>query len=438
VTRVPNTLYRRYVLATLTLVYTLNYLDRTLVYLLAEPIKREMRLSDAQLGFLTGIAFGLFYAALGVPIARLADRGNRSTIASIAIGLWGFTVMACVFVTNYWQLLLARIAAAVGEAGCMPPTYSLIGDYFPGRAERNRAMGVYMLANPFSVLMGFLAGGLLNKSFGWRITFFLFGIPGLLVALLVKLTIDEPRKAALATSLPQSNRLPMSTVLSALWGNRSCRHLTVGIVLLLTMGLGMSPWYAAFMIRSHGMDTAELGLWFGLIFGIGGVVGTLLGSYVTAHWFFDNECAQMRLTAFMNASLVPCFVLFLLAKSERLALMALMPLVVVLSFFLGPTFSLLQRLVADEMRATSLAVVMLLANLIGMGIGPQVVGILSDMLQPAVGTDSLRYSMLAMSSVALWAAYHFWQAGRTVREDLNVSQYASRIKQATLQPNSPL
>jgi MFS family permease len=119
VTRVPNTLYRRYVLATLTLVYTLNYLDRTLVYLLAEPIKREMRLSDAQLGFLTGIAFGLFYAALGVPIARLADRGNRSTIASIAIGLWGFTVMACVFVTNYWQLLLARIAAAVA---CRRPT----------------------------------------------------------------------------------------------------------------------------------------------------------------------------------------------------------------------------------------------------------------------------------------------------------------------------
>ena len=168
--------YKRYVLSTLTLVYTLNYVDRGLIVLLLQPIKDDLHLSDTQLGFLTGIAFALFYATLGLPIARWADRGNRVTITSIAIGLWGLTVMSCVFVTNFAQLVLARIAAAVGESGCMPPTYSLVGDYYPAPAGRARAMSIYWLGNPFAALTSFIVGGWLNELYGWRITFFLLGI----------------------------------------------------------------------------------------------------------------------------------------------------------------------------------------------------------------------------------------------------------------------
>jgi len=410
--------YKRYVLGTLTLVFTLNFVDRGLIGLLLQPIKEDLHLSDTRLGFLTGIAFGLFYATLGLPMARWADRGNRATLTSMAIGLWGVMVMSCVIVTNFVQLVLARVAASVGEAGCMPPTYSLVGDYFPGSGERARAMAVYWLASPLSVLVSFIVGGRLNQLYGWRMTFFMMGIPGLLLAALVKLTIAEPRKRA-STAQASQQRLPrMVDVLRTLWRQRACRHLSIALILLCTMGLGLGPWYAAFMIRSHGMDTTELGIWLGLILGVGGLLGTLAGGYAAGRWFAQDERGQMRLTAVMIAALMPCFVLFLLLPRKEHALIALVPLMVIFNFFFGPTFALMQRLVPDEIRATTLAVVMLLANLIGMGVGPQVVGILSDLLMPIVGSDSLRYAMLTMSLVALWSAYHFWNVGRTVRGDL--------------------
>jgi MFS family permease len=410
--------YKRYVLGTLTIVFTLNYLDRGLMLLLLQPIKVDLHLSDTQLGLLTGIAFGLFYATLGLPMARWADRGNRATITFIAIGVWGGTVMACVFVANFVQLVLARIAAAVGEAGCMPTTYSLLGDYFPEPAERTFAMSIYWLASPLAALTSFILGGWLNEHYGWRIAFFAMGLPALPVALLVKMTIAEPRTRA-ARAEESVRRLPrMVDVLMTLWRQRSCRHLSIVIVLLFTMWQGLGPWFAAFMIRSHGMGTADLGVWLGLIFGIGGIAGTLLGGYVATRWFADDEPGQMRFSGTMIAALVPCIITFLLIPQKHLALLALIPLIVVGNVFLGPTFALLQCLVKDEMRATTLAVVMLLANLIGMGIGPQLVGILSDLLEPALGNDSLRYAMLTMSLAALWAAYEFWRISRTIKEDL--------------------
>lgn len=410
--------YKRYVLICLTLVYTVNFVDRGLIGLLLQPIKEDLRLSDTQLGFLTGIAFGLFYATLGLPIARWADRGNRVTITSVALALWSGTVMLCLFVTNFAQLVAARVAAAVGEAGCFPTTYSLVGDYFPAPAERTRAMAIYMLGNPLSAILSFVAGGWLNSRYGWRTTFCLMGLPALFIAVVIRLTITEPRQSA-SPADPRTIRQPrMLDVLKTLWCRRATRHLSVAIILLCTMALGLAPWYAAFLTRSHDIGTQELGIWLGIAFGVGGAVGTLLGGYGSARWFGDDARSQMRLSAVMIALVVPCFVVFLLVPQKMGALVALVPLQAVIVFFVGPTLALMQQLVPDEMRATTLAVVMLLANLIGMGIGPQVIGIGSDVLEPYVGRDSLRYSMLGMSLVALWAAYHFWMVGKTVNEEL--------------------
>jgi predicted MFS family arabinose efflux permease len=379
-----STAYKRYVLSMMTLVLTLNFVDRGLVGLLLQPIKEELHLSDTQLGLLTGITFGLFYATLGLPVARWADRGNRVTIASIAIGLWGVTVMSCLFVTNFGQLLAARIAAAVGESGCMPSTYSLVGDYFPAPAERTRAIAIYWLGNPLNTLLSFVVGGWLSQRYGWRETFFLMGVPGLLVAIVVKLTVAEPRlKGGAPTLVTKPPRV--AEVLGALWGRRSARHLIGGIVALFTLGLGLGPWYGAFLMRSHGMGPAELGVWLGLIFGLGGSAGTWLGGYVASRWLADNEEAQMRVCAATVIALIPGYAIFLLVPEKRYALMALVPCSIVFVFSLGPAFALLQRLVADEMRATTLAVVMLLANLIGMGVGPEVVGLLSDVFSPRLG-----------------------------------------------------
>lgn len=420
--------YRRYALVALTAVYTLNFVDRYLMVLLLQPIKEDLHLSDTQIGLLTGIAFGLFYATLGVPIARWADRGNRATITSLAIGLWGVTVMGCLFVTNFVQLMCARMAAAVGESGCKPPTYSLLGDYFPEPAQRTRAMAIYVSGSSLSALVSLIGGGWLNELHGWRITFFLMGIPGLILAVLIKLTIAEPRAQMRGTHVREQPFPNMRAVLTTLWCQRSCRHLSIALILIYTMALGLSPWYAAFMMRSHGMGTRELGVWLGLIFSLGGIAGVLIGGYVSSRWFANDERGQMRLSAVTVAALVPCFVAFLTLPGKYPALIALIPLIMALSLYLGPTYALMQRLVPDAMRATTMAVVMLLANLIGMGIGPLVVGILSDSLMPALGSDSLRYAMLVMSFLALWAGYHFWQVGWTVREDLSAISHCLQTR----------
>jgi predicted MFS family arabinose efflux permease len=402
----------------MTTVYMLHLVDRYVIGLLLQPIKEDLRLSDTQLGYLTGIAFGLFYATLGVPIARLADRSNRVTIISVAIGLWSLTVMACLMVTSYLQLLVARIAASVGEAGCKPPTYSLVGDYFVNPAERTRAMTIYIAGSSLSELFSFVAAGWLNELYGWRITLFLIGIPGLMLAVLVKLTITEPRTQATRPQDAVQGTTALAVLLVSLWRQRSFRQLTFALMLVYVMGTGFYPWYAAFMIRSHGMSTGMLGVWLGLIFGIGGIVGILLGGYVASRWFSGDERGQMRMSAITVALLVPFFVAFLTLQNKYQALFALMPLITLFSMFLGPTYALMQRLVTDDTRATSLAVVMLLANLLGFGVGPLLVGTLSDILTPRLGGNSLRYAMLVMSLVAFWASYHFWQAGRTVKQDL--------------------
>jgi predicted MFS family arabinose efflux permease len=409
---------RRYVPGILTFVYTLNYFDQGLVSLLLQPIKEDLSPSDSALGFLTGIAFAFCYATLALPIARWADRGDPITVTAITIALWRVSVTSSLFVRNFLEMLLARIAAVAGESGCMPPSHSLVGVYFPQPGERARAIAVYWLASPLAALISFVAVGWLNESCGWDITLCVMGLPALLVAVLVKVSLIEPRARAGRVD-PARRLLPRNKqVLRILWHQRSTRHLILALILLYVVGAGLSPWYAAFMMRSHGMGTAQLGIWLGLIFGMSGIAGIYLGGYVAGRWFANNERGQVRLSAILMACTVPCSVLFLLLPRKELALLALVPLSVILAFFTGPAFALMQRLVAKEMRATAPAVAMLLCNLIGMGIGPQLAGSLSDLLQPRLGIDSLRYAMLIMSAVALWAAYHLWQVGRTVRADL--------------------
>jgi predicted MFS family arabinose efflux permease len=251
-------------------------------------------------------------------------------------------------------------------------------------------------------------------------TFMLMGIPGILLALVVKFTIVDPR-AARTRGLAARPLPPLRTVFETLWRQHSFRHLCIAVILLYVLGLGMAPWYGAFLVRSHGMGTVELGVWLGISFGAGGFVGAILGGDVCSRWFRGDERSQMRMIAIAIGCIVPCFVAFLTLPGKFQAVAALVPLIMAISFFLGPTYALMQRLVADEMRATMMSIVMLLANLIGFGIGPQLVGILSDVLAPTFGRNSLRYAMLIMSFVALWSAFHFWRVGRTVKDDLRAA-----------------
>jgi MFS family permease len=411
-------LHRNAVLVTLTLVYMISSLDQSLMALMAEPIRVSLGLTDAQLGALTGLAFGVLYSTVGLPAAHWADRGNRVKITALAIGVWGLAVSGCLFVSGFVQLAVSRALAGIGAASCMPPTYSLIGDYFPSPAERPRVMAVYMLSGPVGALVSYCVGGWLAQHYDWRVAFFALGIPGIVSALAVPLFVKDPRRNSNSAPDPSHKPVSMWAVLRYLWRHRSIRNLSLAFVLFLTLTGGMASWFAVFLIRSHGMSTSTLGAWFGLIFGVSGTVGIILGGVVSGRWFGSDEETQMRLCSLFIACLTAFYAAFLLISNTGLVLSALFLLILAGNFVVGPTFALVQRLVPELMRARSMAWIMLAANLIGMSIGPEIIGALSDRLNPHFGSQSLRYSMLIVSSLALCSAYSFWCVSRTVKADL--------------------
>ena len=248
--------YRHYMLALLTVVAVFNYLDRYVLSLAMEPIKQEFQLSDSELGFLSGFAFALFYAVAGVPIARWADRGNRNIVVSLTTGLWSVMLVLCGVVVNFSQLLLVRVGVAVGEAGCLPTAQSLVADNF-NRSERPRAMAIYWSCYPLAVIFGFLAGGWLVEFYGWRITFIVIGVPGILLALLAKFTLREPRLAQKNCAIAPP--FSLTAVLTTLWQQRTLRSIIMAFVVSYFFTMGLSQWLPTFFIRSYGMSSGELG-----------------------------------------------------------------------------------------------------------------------------------------------------------------------------------
>jgi predicted MFS family arabinose efflux permease len=405
-----------YVLTVLTLVYTTGFLDQGVVNLLVQPIADQFRLSDTQIGAMTGIGFALLFATMAVPFARWSDRGNRSLIAALAMAIWAVGVLLCLEVSTFAGLMAARMIAAIGGAACMPPTYSLLGDYFPAAKQRTRAMAIYMVANPASALIGFAAAGWLNERVGWRGAFGVIGIPGVLLAALVWFTVAEPRQHDLLWQAERQSMPNLAKVLVALWKQRAARYLGMGIVLSMTAVQGLAPWFAAFMMRNHGMGTAALGVWLGGIFGVGGALGMIAGGFGASHFFPANERAQMRACAAALVLLVPVGAAFLFASSAQMALIWLVPFIAISGAIFGPCFSLLQILVDANVRATTLALVLLVSNLVGMGMGPETVGLISDALKPSLGADSLRWAMLAITLISLLGACALWRVGSVLRD----------------------
>lgn len=389
--------------------------------LLLQDIKAEFDLSDTQLGLLSGIAFAMFYSVLGIPLARWADRGNRVLLISITTALWSAAVALCGAAGSFVQLLFIRIGAAIGEAGCMPPAQSLIADYF-NRAERPKAIAIYMLGAPLSAIIGFFLAGWLNQSYGWRATFVLLGFPGLALAVLSSLTLREPRRekqmvASIAVLVPPSS---MREVAVTLWGSTTFRHLLLCFSVISFFGQGIGTWQPVYFIRSFSFSTAELGMWFALIYGVGGLLGTYCGGALASRFAARNETLQLKVTALMYGGFGALSVLTYLSPNPFWAFGLIGFSFIGLSMIIGPLFATIQTLVPSTMRAQSIALIYLSANLIGMGLGPLAAGALSDALHPFVGAESIRYSLLALSPGYLWAAWHAWRASKSVVEDLRM------------------
>lgn len=426
---VPTEAYKNYLVGVLAVIFAFNNVDRLALGVVLQNIKIDLSLSDSQLGLLGGIAFALFYAIMGIPIGRWADRGNRVTIISLTAAIWSAAVALCGRAATFGQLLLIRVAVGVGEAGCVPPAHSLIADYFD-RMERPRAIARYTLGAPLGFLLGYFGAGWLNQLYGWRMTFVLLGLPGLLLSGIAWLTLREPRRFGSAgiphrestQSPPGQTAPPLGQVLSVLWGNRSFRHLLFGISVWFFFGYGLIQWQPSFFVRSHGMQSGEVGSWFAVIYGGAGGLGMYLGGTLATRYAPGQEARQLRIGTLAFVFFAVITAVAFVASNKYVALSALALAAAGGSMAQGPLFAAVQTLVPARMRAMAIAIIYLCANLIGLGLGPLAAGLLSDALRPWVGQESLRYALLALCPGYLWAAWHLWKAGGTVVADIQTTE----------------
>ncbi len=407
-----------YVLGLLTVVYSFNFIDRQLLAILQESIKADLDLSDGQLGLLTGFAFAVFYVTAGIPIARWADRSNRSRIIAASLFIWSFMTALSGAAQNYIQLLAARIGVGVGEAGGSPPSHSIISDIF-SPTSRATALGFYSTGVSFGILFGFLLGGWLNEFFGWRIAFAVVGIPGVLLAILVWTTLPEPIRGLSEKKQASSDQPTFLEVLGLLWSRLSFRHMAAGAALNAFASYSSSNWTASFMIRTHGMTTGELGTYLALIMGFGGAIGVFFGGYIADRLSPRDKRWYVWVPSIAGFLSVPFITAIYLVDNAYVALTCMVIPGVMANVYLGNAIATTHSLVGLRMRALSSAVLFFILNMIGLGLGPWFVGLLSDSLASTYGSESLRNAMLyLLPIVSLWSATHFLLAGRTLRADL--------------------
>jgi len=395
-----------------------NFVDRQILSILLPSIKQELALPDTYLGLLSGTAFGIFYATLGVPIARLADRFSRKWVMTTCLVLWSAFTAACGTAAGFGSLLACRIGVGVGEAGGSPPAHSLISDYFPPE-KRATALAVFSLGVPFGILVGFMAGGWLDQTLGWRNAFAVVGAPGLLLAAIVALTLREPPRGHSEGLVHGSGPAPSAReVIAFLWRAKSFRHSSFAGGLYSFVGYSVVNWTPSFLVRSHGMSTARIGFWLAMIVDLGGTLAD--------RWQAREPRARVYLPALAVAASFPFGFVIYTTSNTTLALALLVIPTALGLMYQAPTFAVTQSLATPRMRATAAAVLLFVLNIVGLSLGPAVTGALSDALAPRYGADSLRWALLIVSTLFVWSAIHFYLAGRTLEADVARAAVAAR------------
>jgi MFS family permease len=419
--RVFTPAYRLYVLLLLFLIYTTNVADRQILGLLIPLIKEEFVLSDTLLGFLGGAAFAVFYATLGIPIAILADRKSRKVILITALSVWSVMTALCGLAQNFWHLALARVGVGVGEAGGGPPSQAMIADLYPPQC-RATALSVFSMASATGLFVGYMVGGQVAFEHGWRAAFLVLGIPGLLLAALALLTLREPPRG-LSDQRIASEDAPVSffTTLAFMWSQKALRHVIIGATLVTFAGYASVQWTPAFLVRSHGMQLTEISVYLAVALGVAGALGTLSGGWLS-DWLGrrDVRWGSWVVAVVVALGLPLSLAIGLIDNSDIVR--GLVPVAfLVNTLYLGPTLAMTQGLVSIRMRAVAASVLLLCANLIGMGLGPLFAGALSDALAARYGTDSLRYALMVLGLFSVWAAIHYTLAGFHLQENIRAA-----------------
>lgn len=397
-----RSVYRHYVLGVLLVIFVFNFIDRQLLAVLSPEIKKELLLTDTELGILKGLAFALFYSVLGIPIAHLADRTNRVTIVSVSIALWSAMTALSGAAANFGHLLLARIGVGVGEAGGSPASHSLISDYF-AREERSTALAILALGVPIGTTFGFLAGGWLTLELGWRMAFVAIGLPGLAVGLLTKLTVREPVRGAQETTAIDAAPSPaMAVTIAGLWRIPTYRTIAISGGLAALCGYAIQMWLVDFLVRVHGLNYQDMLVELTIAVGGGGGLGTYFGGKVSDHFGKRTAGLYLALPGFAMIALAPFLIMALWSDSHFLTFTGFFFVFAMNFFCFGPFYGTVQSLAPVRSRATATAFLFFVMALAGAGLGPLIVGALSDALEPANGSG--RALQLALTSIPFISA----------------------------------
>lgn len=383
-----------------------NYLDRMVIAVMVEPMKRDLGLSDTEVGMISGLAFAVLYALCGIPLARIADRRSRKWLLALCLAGWSAMTATTGLVRSFGELFAARMAVGVGEAGCVPSAHSMIGDMFPAH-RRAFAVGVFQAGGLVGMSIGLAIAGLLAEAWGWRRAMIAIGMAGIPLAALIALTLREPPRQA-----AQASAEPALVALRALAARPPLVHVIAGLSVGAFATYGMAQWLPTFFIRSHGASLAEVGIYGALFGGLSGVAGTIASGAAMMHLHRRDARWELWMPALCYILALPCY-------AASFALPTLVPALACqfLAVFLAAAggtvaISAIQSFAEPHRRATAVAVMVLLSSLIGLGLGPAAVGLASDALASAFGTQSLRYALMLSTAILAWAALHFVAAAR--------------------------
>lgn len=466
--------YRAYVLGSLLLVYIFNFIDRTIINILTEPIKESFQVEDWQMGLLGGIAFAFLYTLLGIPLARVSERVNRVWIITLAVAVWSLFTILCGFATSFLALFLLRIGVGIGEAGCTPPAQSLIADYFAPKS-RATAVSIYAMGVPLGGMIAGLSGGVITEQFtgpnveallagigigglfswidwpsieGWRIAFVVVGLPGLLLALIFKLTVKHPpRGYSDPPSAVKVEPASFGEALKILASKKSYWNVVAGATIASFIGYGVGQFTTSFLIRTHGLTLTEAALLFSLILGLMAAIGVWSSGFLADKFAKRHPTALAWIPALGMLCSVPLYVFGYSASNLWIAMPPLMIAAMIHYYYLGPMYAISGGVVDSRMRATSVAITLFVVNIIGLGLGPPVMGFLSTFLKSLYlgGADlgltleackatglgmmeqtacdsanarGLQTAIILFCCLYAWAALHYMIAGRTLLRDM--------------------
>jgi MFS family permease len=405
-----------YALAILTLVIACSALDRTIITVVLEPIKKEFMLSDTMLGLMVGFGFALLYSLCALPIARLADRKSRVAIMTIGLVFWSAMTAVHAFAQSAIQVLLARIGVGVGESCAAPLTGSVLADYFP-KNKRPMANSILSSAQYLGTYAAFLIGGFATTYWGWRSVFIVAGIPGFVVAALLIFTVKEPRRGAVDGHKADTKLYSIGQTITILAKNRTYFFLLCGFCLTSITDLAVASWFASFLIRVHHLTMIQVGAVGGGIKSIAGVAGVLLGGIIVGWISKKNDKWKLRAPGITSMLAGPCLAGFLLMPMP-MAWVLLALGVFLAGVRMGPIMGVVQTVVKVRMRAFAAATFFLTGMIFGMGLGPIIIGGLNDLLKPALGPLAIRYSLLAAAATSMIGAAFFLAAVRHLQADM--------------------